>query len=255
MNADGSHLTQLTHEADGACQPAWSPDGKQLLFVAPCPGKRDSYPGSTIYLAAADGGGAHPFITLLGGAYDASWSVGGIAFVHPVGNRPQIYAARSDGSDAKDISSAHAGDSQPSWSPDGKRLAFANLSRSGRPTIYWMFADGSFRPGFGNPDAVTREVDASAPAWSPNNQFVAFVGGNAHILVANWDKFGFGLTTLTTDGPNAHPAWSPDGQWIAFESWRNGARHDIYRMNITGGQVTLLTNDAELDYQPAWRPS
>jgi hypothetical protein len=45
--------------------------------------------------------------------------------------------AKSDGSDTKDISCAHAGDSQPSWSPDGKRLGFANLSRCGRPTIYW----------------------------------------------------------------------------------------------------------------------
>jgi WD40-like Beta Propeller Repeat len=65
---------------------------------------------------------------------------------------------------------------------------------------------------------------------------------------------GFGLTTLTTDGPNAHPAWSPDGQWIAFESWRDGTKHDIYRMTFTGGQVTRLTNDSALDYQPAWRP-
>ncbi len=254
INVDGSQPTQLTHEPDGACQPAWSPNGQNLLFVAPCPGKRDSYPSSSIYLAGADGSGAQPFITLLGGAYDPAWSVTGIAFVHPDGNRPQIYTAKADGSGAKDISSAHAGDSQPSWSADGKRLAFANLSRSGRPTIYWMFADGSFRPGFANPDAITRDIDASAPAWSPNNQFVAFVSGQSQILVANWDKLGFGLTTLTTDGPNAHPTWSPDGQWLAFESWRNGAKHEIYRMTFAGGQVTHLTTDNELDYQPAWRP-
>lgn len=254
INVDGSHLTQLTQAADGACQPAWSPDGQQLLFVSPCPGKRDSYPSSSIYLANADGSGAHPFITLLGGAYDPSWSVSGIAFVHPDGGRPQIYTVKSDASGAKDISSAHAGDSQPSWSPDGKRLALANLTRTGRPTIYWMFADGSFRPGFGNPDAITRDVDASAPAWSPNNQFVAFVTGSAQIMIAEWDKRGYGLTALTTVGPNAHPAWSPDGKWLAFESWRDLARHEIYRMTFSGEQVTRLTTDAALDYQPAWRP-
>src|SRR5262249_14427222 len=157
MDVDGAHLNQLTHEPDGACQPAWSPDGQQLLFVSPCPGKRDSYPSSAIYLANADGSGARPFITLLGGAYDPAWSAGGPAFVRRDGSRPQISPAHADASAAIDISSAHAGDSQPSWSPDGLRLAFANLTRSGRPTIYWMFADGSFRPGFGNPDAITRD--------------------------------------------------------------------------------------------------
>ena len=254
MDVDGAHLTQLTHESDGACQPAWSPDGQQFLFVSPCSGKRDSYPSSAIYLAKADGSGAHPFITLLGGAYDPAWSVSGIAFVHPDGNRPQIYTAQADGSGVTDISSAHAGDSQPSWSPDGQRLAFANLTRTGRPTIYWMFADGSFRPGFGNPDAITRDVDAAAPAWSPNNQFVAFVSGSAQIMIAEWNKYGFGLTALTSVGPNARPAWSPDGQWLVFESWRDGAQHDLYRMTFTGGQVTRLTQDEALDYQPAWRP-
>jgi len=254
MNADGSNVTQLTHGADGACQPAWSPDGKQLLFVAPCSGKRDSYPGSSIFIAGADGSSPRPFITVLGGAYHPAWSVGGIAFVHPVGSRPQIYTAQADGSGARDISSAHADDSQPSWSPDGKRLAFANLSRSGRPTIYWMFADGSFRPGFANPDAVTRDVDAAAPAWSPNGQLVAFVDSSGQILAAPWDKLGFGTISLTSAGPNADPAWSPDSQWIVFESWRDGAQHDIYRMTFSGTEVTRLTNDPAPDYQPAWRP-
>jgi Tol biopolymer transport system component len=67
-------------------------------------------------------------------------------------------------------------------------LAFDNFTRTGGPTIYWMFADGSFRPGFGNPDAVTRDVDAAAPAWSPDGQFVAFVGGSGQILGSDWDK-------------------------------------------------------------------
>jgi Tol biopolymer transport system component len=97
-------------------------------------------------------------------------------------------------------------------------------------------------------------MDASAPAWSPDGHFVAFINGANQIMAVPWDKYGFGITQLSSDGPNAHPAWSPDSQWIAFESWRDAAQHDIYRMSFNGGQVIRLTNDTALDYQPVWRP-
>ena len=253
MNADGSQPAQLTNEAEGACQPAWSPDGQQLVFVTPCTGKHDSYPGSAIYIINTDGSGVRPFMTILGGAYDPDWSVAGLVFTHPVANRPQIYIVNPDGVSAHGISSANSGDSQPASSPDGKMLAFTNFTRSGRSTIYWMFRDGAFLRGGSNPEAVTRDVDAVSAAWSPDGRFVIFVS-QGQIMVAEWDKRGFGLTTLSSVGPNADPAWSPDSLWIVFESWRDAANHDIYRLTFAGGQLTRLTDDPGLDYQPAWRP-
>jgi len=253
MDADGNNQVQVTDVQDGACQPAWSPDGQHLLFTTPCNAKREQYPGSAIYIINPDGTGLRPFITLLGGTFDANWSVGGVAFVFLDQQRAQIFVADDQGAGATRISAERSGDSQPSWSPDGERLAFRNNSRSGRPTIYWMFRDGTFAGGGANPDTVTRDVDAGYPAWSPDGQFITFMVGT-NVWIAGWDQLGFGALQLTTSGPNADPAWSPDSQWIVFESWRDAAQHDIYRMTFTGSQVTRLTNDPALDYQPAWRP-
>jgi serine/threonine protein kinase len=39
MNIDGSNPRKLTNQADGACQPHWSPDGQQVVFISPCLGR------------------------------------------------------------------------------------------------------------------------------------------------------------------------------------------------------------------------
>ncbi|MCC7359703.1 MAG: PD40 domain-containing protein [Anaerolineales bacterium] len=253
MDADGGNITQLTNVEAGACQPAWSPDGQQLLFVTPCSGKREQYPDSVIYAIRADGTGLRPFITILGGEWDPAWSTAGVAYVFNGDGRPQIFIADADGANPRRVSNIHSGDSQPAWSGDATRLAFRNNSRSGTPALYWMFADGTFAEGGANPDVLTRDVTPGYPAWSPDGQYVAYLVGS-DIWLVGWDQLGFGAQQITTAGPNAEPAWSPDSQWLVFESWRDAAQHDLYRMSLTGVEVVRLNNDAALDYQPAWRP-
>ncbi len=253
MDADGENITPVTNVAEGACQPAWSPDGSALLFVTPCTGKKEQYSGSAIYYINADGSGLRPFITLLGGEWDPDWSSAGVVFTFNDNGRAQVYVADSAGAGAQRLSNERSGDSQASWSGDAERLAFRNNSRSGQPTIYWMFTDGTFADGGANPEPITRDVAAGYPAWSPDGQYVTYMVGS-DIWLAAWDQRGFGAQQLTTAGPNADPAWSPDSRWLVFESWRDAAQHDLYRMSFTGAQVTRLTNDSALDYQPAWRP-
>ena len=127
-----------------------------------------------------------------------------------------------------------------------------NTSRTGNPTIYWVFDDGSFTGS--NPNQVTRNQEANSPDWSPTGDLIAYMADDTHIWIVKWDAVGYGSIKLTTKGPNADPDWSPDGQWITFESWRDAANHDIYIMTGNGGMQTRLTDDAAWDYQPAWRP-
>jgi serine/threonine protein kinase len=251
MNADGSNPVQITNQQDGACQPAWAPDGSQLVFVSPCPRKRDTYPGSAIYKINADGTGSQILFSLIGGVYDPDWSVAGIAMTYLDNNRPQIYLGQPDGSRPVRLSQERSGDSQPTWAFDGTKLIFFNTSRTGQPILYWMNQDGTFDGS--NPNQVTRDLAVSQPTWAPSGDLVAFVVSQ-QIYVIPWDARGFGAQKLTVTGPNDTPAWSPDGGWIAYESWREAANHDVWIMNRNGGEQKRLTTDPAWDYQPAWRP-
>jgi serine/threonine protein kinase len=251
MNVDGSNQQRLTSLADGACQPAWSPDGQNILFVSPCRKKSDIYSNAAIYLMNADGSNVQPLITKIGGVFDPDWSQAGILFTYLENTKPRIWAANADGTGAHQISRSNAYDRQPSWSPGGDRIALLNTSRSGSATLYWVFDDGSFDGS--NPDQITREQLAESPAWSPSGELIAYVS-KGHIWIIPWHSVGFGEAQLTIKGPNADPTWSPDGQWISFETWRDAANHDIYIMTENGGLQTRLTEHPAQDYQPAWRP-
>lgn len=251
IDLNGQNLTQLTTLPDGACQPAWSPDGEKLLFTTPCREKRNDYPNAALFVMNADGSGISPIISLVGGVYDAEWSRKGILFTWLENGIPSIWVADGDGSNHRRLSLGRARDSQPSWAPGDDKLALMNTSRAGGPTIFWIFEDGSFNGS--NPDQVTRDQVSDQPAWSPLGDVVAYVS-SSHIWVVPWKAVGFGAVQITDKGPNDGPAWSPDGQWIAIETWRDAANHDIYIMTANGGQPTRLTTHTARDFHPAWRP-
>jgi serine/threonine protein kinase len=259
MDINGQNVSQLTSVPEGACQPAWSPDGAQLVFVTPCNGKKDWYEDGSLYIinvADTTGSAPKPFIVLIGGEFDPAWSTAGIAFTYLQNNqRPQVYVATSEGTNHRPLSLGRSVDSQMAWAPDGLKFAFRNTSRATTPTIYWMNTNGTFAPNRSNPDPITRDLDTSYPDWSPDGQYVLFQA-QSQVWITQWDALGFNAVALTTvgQGANLEPVWSPDGQWIAFESNRVSSNRDIYRMDFTGQQATRLTDDPAKDYHAAWRP-
>ena len=66
LNLAGGEPLQLTDMPDGACQPAWAPDGSKLAFISPCKGMDDKYFNSGLYLINADGTGLQQLPTVAG---------------------------------------------------------------------------------------------------------------------------------------------------------------------------------------------
>ncbi len=253
MNGDGTDPQQLTKIADGACQPAWSPDGNQLVFISPCKGSADQYQDAQLYLMNVDGSDVHKAVSSseLIGAFDPDWSNAGVAFTR-LSARPQVWVLDPRQGTAKLIGSELARNQQPSWSPDGSKLAYLNTSFPEAPVILWMNKDGTFEGA--NPSQLTREVrKVSRPAWSPDGGQVAYVVEN-DIWMVLWDSKGFNPLRLTSNEQNADPDYAPDSQWIVFTSWRDNGDYEIYLMKADGSLQTRLTTNPGRDYQPAWRP-
>jgi TolB protein len=139
-------------------------------------------------------------------------------------------------------------DGSPSWSPDGRRIAFYS-ERDGNAEIYVMNADGT---------GVARLTDSAAdegyPAWSPDGRSIAFDSdreGNFDIYAMDAD--GSNVRRLTgLPSREVSAAWSRDGARIVFMSDRDGG-FDVYEMPssaFASGSVRRLTTTGT-----AWFPA
>jgi TolB protein len=171
----------------------------------------------------------------------------------------KLWVVREDGTGKHRLTTSTRPESQPEYSPDGKRLAF--VSRVGRnEEIFVMNADGT---------GVRRVTNARGsdgqPAWSPDGRRVAFTSnrsGNWKIYVMNADGTRVRLLTRTPRyvGDDA-PSWSPDGLWIAFHSTRiKDGNGEVFKMRPDGTGVKRLTftncprEVCPDDSFPAWSP-
>jgi TolB protein len=142
--------------------------------------------------------------------------------------------------------------SSPSWSPDGKQIAFES-SQGGDPEIFIADADG------GHLHRVTFAVGVStSPAWNPKTgkqlAFVSDRAGTPVLYLSNSDGSNVEKVDLPDMGYVIDPAWSPNGQMLAFSWRRPSGNYDIYAMDIVSHQLVELTRDAARNERPSWAP-
>ncbi len=264
INIDGTGLKQLTNVGEGACQPAWSPAGDELVFTSPCRANQEQYPGSSLWLIEVDpfGNASEPrqLHTAPGGDYDPDWNPNGnrIAFTSLRTNRPQIFAMDLDGENLENLNDDLAYNRLAEWSPTGAQIIFAS-SLSGITELWIMPAQGGESERFSAGD-TQRDTYAS---WSPDGSMVLYqrvTSGLSRLVIAPFEEAGYRVIRVCPEGPlagqpMAEPSWSADGQWIVFETWPDGENHDIAIISKTCTNYGEITSDPLLDFDAAWRPS
>ena len=227
--------------------PSWSPDGSKLLLVFStqvC----SPYDGcfATSNLAVMDPETTTIQSLLAGIGSGPAWAPSGdaIAFVGCCDPLPQIYLTRPDGSPPVKLPIKGVdGASHPTWSPDGRRIAFECFFAPATNEVCVVNRDGTGLGILTHADVYQGASD-SWPAWSPDGQTIAFTMTTPTPAIAVMSADGSGLR-LITDG--AEPAWSRDGMTLVF------VRADgLFQINADGSNLRRLTTGHHR--APAWRP-
>jgi len=166
----------------------------------------------------------------------------------PVEKGAKIVTVNASNGTIKDLTDGKAGDAEPMWSPDGRRIAFIS-NRDGTRNVHVMNADGS------KVEQLTRlKVPCGGPRWSPDGKRIAFLSGPARAeQISLIDADGGNLTQLTKGAFSCRqPAWSPDGKKLTYSQYGPGI-YGTWVMAADGrGAVNLTADGGGID--AAWSP-
>lgn len=199
---------------------------------------------------AAPGSPGAPTPTSTGGG------VGQIAFASTRTQLPQIFLLNIDGTGIRQVTDMAEGACQPTFSPDGMRIAFTspcegNHGQYAGSAIWVINADGS-----GLQALVTAPGGDYDPAWSPDGERIAFTslrGGRPQIYVINLRDGS--LQNLSQNGEiENQPTWSPSGTQLMYIS-RRAVIPSIWVMPDLGSPQQQFSRSADReDNHPQWSP-
>ncbi len=242
---DGHVVTQRRYKSDGTFQ--WLPHP-------------DHTPRNQLHLVPAAGGESRPLTDLPLAVRQASWAPDGSWLVFTVDDaEPEegsldpstsIHAVGLDGAPPRRIVRMEGGQSAPSVSPDGSRVAFLHTPTWDAETeiaVVDVGADGTAR---GEPRILTADWHrtAGAPSWTPDGgaiRWTSLSDANTHVFEV--DAAGGPVRQVTSgDRTLGSVSTSSDGRFMAYTSEDPATPAEVFVADAEGGNERRLTglNDA-----------
>jgi dipeptidyl aminopeptidase/acylaminoacyl peptidase len=284
---DGSQQIQITSSPDGESSPRWSPDNKYLSFVS----SRQGAKAGQVWILNRAGGEAVKITDVKGGVSDHAWSPDSKRLVlvaedpdpadkdadQPPGEkktpkpividryrfkadvegflrnqRSHLYLFDVEAKKAEILTPGSFEESSPSWSPDGRQIAFIRVHGEG--DVDKMPNNDLFvieaKPGAQPRRLTTTTAEESGrPAWSPDGRQIAYLLGD-EVKYSAYDQSRLAVIsaaggeprvlTAALDRPVSSAFWSPDGANLFFTITDDRAVQ-VGKVASAGGNVQRVT--------------
>ena len=259
---------QYTREEKSAANLAWSPDGQLLAFTMEAGDDKDSKP--QVWFMYVNGGEPWQVTKHKSGVRGFQFSPDGktlllTAIAPPTDDEEKRKKNKDDAvvvdhdlkpahlwtwdvatGEEKQVTKGDFSDSDPRWSPDGRRITFTSRPSpleddSSRESVWVLdVATGTKRP------LSAYDGSSSAARWSADGRLIAFLGQPAPFL-RKVDLFVVDASgaeprklTGTFDLDAGAPHWSADGAHIYFSTEDHEAER-VFVADVAGGTVKALT--------------
>jgi dipeptidyl aminopeptidase/acylaminoacyl peptidase len=235
---NGGEARRITNLKNGVSLFRWSPDGTRFVVVSRL-GPSDSRTGD-----AKERSDVRHYKNSSYKFNDTGWFDD---------RRTHLWVVEVESGNTRQITEGNDwNDSDPQWSPDGKRIAFVS-NRTGkeydenRNTDVWVINADGRSDKLGLTKISDHDEADNQPRWSPDGKWIAFTGEvheRDHPKIWLVPSAGGAPSTLATNGLDLIPGgleWSADGKSIYFETGVKGENH-LFRVDVPAKSITQVTN-------------
>jgi TolB protein len=245
-----SELIRLTTDGTFKQRPAFSPDGRVVVFA------RHGEDQIFLYVLDVESGKERRLTKSPHPEYDATFAPNGqeLALTYDKASPNQgdidVYRVALAGEPLTPVAPSGkklSHEESPTWSPDGEWIAYTSTFE-GNQELYVIRKDGTERR------RLTTHTGLDAhPSWSPDGERIAFATDRwGDLEIATADTYGGNVQRITESGGlDDYPAWSPDGMHLAFTLNRDG-NLEIYVCRKDGQNARNISQHADIDNFAAW---
>jgi tricorn protease len=168
------------------------------------------------------------------------------------GARGDVFTVPAEKGEVRNLtSSPGVREIDPSWSPDGRWVAYLS-DRTGEYEIWVRPGDGS-----GEERRVTKDgaIWRFPPVWSPDSKKIAFGDQNWKVYWADAESGKVTEVDRDEDGPITDYTWAPDSRWLAYTKVGASQLPSIWAYNLDDRKARQLTSDLTADFSPVFDPS